>query len=189
MLASPTSPTDPPHDEPTESTEIQETFVTRARAKVKLSALPRFSNRLILSAVFLFVVLLFQLLSSRDSPAEFPANLPFSPFGDSVRRQEAYYDRLEPGTQCRPRSLFDPELPYSRAPTKMALHQEVKRMAAEFDYPAEEVNKGVKEFMRQMEEGLETQGATMSQIPTYVTAVPNGTEKVCHGVRPFLPSY
>ena len=60
----------------------------------------------------------------------------------------------------------------------MALHEEVKRMAAEFDYPADAVNKGVKEFIRQMEEGLEKQGTTMSHIPTYVTGVPNGTEKV-----------
>ena len=28
------------------------------------------------------------------------------------------------------------------------------------------------------DEGLQKVGATMSQIPTYVTAVPNGTEKV-----------
>jgi hexokinase len=60
----------------------------------------------------------------------------------------------------------------------MALHEEAKRMAAEFEYPPEEVNKGVKEFIREMEEGLAKQGTTMSQIPTYVTAVPNGTEKV-----------
>ena len=189
MLASLTSSIDQSHDEPAKSTEIRETFFTRARAKIKLSTLPRFSNFHILSAVFLFVVLLLQLLSSRNSPAEFPSDLPFSPFGDSVRRQEAYYERLEPGTQCRPKTLFDPELPCSEALTNMALHEEVKRMAAEFDYPAEEVNKGVKEFIRQMEEGLEKQGATMSQIPTYVTAVPNGTEKVCHGVRPFVHCY
>jgi hexokinase len=60
----------------------------------------------------------------------------------------------------------------------MALLEEAKRVAAEFEYPPEEVNKGVKEFIRQMEEGLEKQGTTMSQIPSYVTAVPNGTEKV-----------
>lgn len=60
----------------------------------------------------------------------------------------------------------------------MALLQEAQRVAAEFDYPAEEVNKGVQAFMDQMQEGLGKQGATMSQIPTYVTAVPNGTEKV-----------
>ncbi len=60
----------------------------------------------------------------------------------------------------------------------MALAEEVKRMAAEFKYPADAVNKGVKEFIKQMGEGLEKQGTTMSQIPTYVTGVPNGTEKV-----------
>lgn len=60
----------------------------------------------------------------------------------------------------------------------MALAAEAKRIAAEFDYSTEEVRKGVKEFVREMDEGLEKQGATMSQIPSYVTAVPNGTEKV-----------
>jgi hexokinase len=60
----------------------------------------------------------------------------------------------------------------------MALAEAAKRIAAEFDYPAEEVRKGVKEFIREMDEGLEKQGTTMSQIPSYVTAVPNGTEKV-----------
>jgi len=30
-----------------------------------------------------------------------------------------------------------------------------------------------------IDEGLEKNATTMSQIPTYVTAVPNGTEKVC----------
>lgn len=60
----------------------------------------------------------------------------------------------------------------------MALAEEAKRMAAEFDYSADEVRKGVKEFIKQMGEGLEKQGSTMSQIPSYVTAVPNGTEKV-----------
>jgi hexokinase len=60
----------------------------------------------------------------------------------------------------------------------MALHEEAKRMTTEFDYSTDEVNKSVKEFIRQMEEGLEKQGTTMAQIPTYVTAVPNGTEKV-----------
>ena len=179
-LASLTKSTDPSHDEPTVSTEIRDTFFSRAKARIKLSSRPRISNLHVLSAVFLFVVLLVQLLGSRNTPVDFGLDHTLSPFGDSVRRQEAYYDQLEPGTQCRPKSIFDPELPYSRAPTNMALHEEVKRMAAEFDYPPEEVNKGVKEFIRQMEEGLAKQGASMSQIPTYVTAVPNGTEKVGH---------
>jgi hypothetical protein len=153
-------------------------LLTRTKAKLKLSNLPRLSNLHIFSALFLFVILLFQLLGSRDAPVDVPPDQILSSFGGSVRRQEAYYDQLEPGTQCRPKSIFDPELPYSRAPTNMALHEEVKRMAAEFEYTPDEVNKGVKEFIRQMEEGLEKQGTTMSQIPTYVTAVPNGTEKV-----------
>jgi hexokinase len=60
----------------------------------------------------------------------------------------------------------------------MALVEGAKQIAAEFEYPAEEVRKGVKEFIREMDEGLEKQGTMMSQIPSYVTAVPNGTEKV-----------
>ncbi|WPG97957.1 putative glucokinase [Acrodontium crateriforme] len=58
----------------------------------------------------------------------------------------------------------------------MALAAAAERVAAEFEYPKEDVNRGVKEFIRQMNEGLAKQGTTMSQIPTYVTAVPNGTE-------------
>ena len=32
----------------------------------------------------------------------------------------------------------------------MSLMEEVRRVAAEFEYPAEAVNKGVKEFMKEM---------------------------------------
>lgn len=64
------------------------------------------------------------------------------------------------------------------APRSMALAEEARRVAAEFEYPPEEVNKGVKAFLRQMQEGLQKDGTSISQIPTYVTAVPNGTEKV-----------
>ncbi|KAI1472437.1 uncharacterized protein F4812DRAFT_448999 [Daldinia caldariorum] len=59
----------------------------------------------------------------------------------------------------------------------MALAQETKRITAQFEYTDEDVNKGVKEFLRQMDEGLEREGTSLSQIPTYVTSVPNGTEK------------
>ncbi|KAN0076249.1 hypothetical protein V8E54_006391 [Elaphomyces granulatus] len=51
------------------------------------------------------------------------------------------------------------------------------RIAREFDYPASEVRRGVKEFINQMHEGLSKEGATLSQIPSYVTAVPDGSEK------------
>lgn len=60
----------------------------------------------------------------------------------------------------------------------MDLEKEAKRMAAEFEYSKDALNKGVKQFIEEMREGLEKQGAQMSQIPTYVTSVPNGTEKV-----------
>lgn len=58
------------------------------------------------------------------------------------------------------------------------LASEAQRVAAEFEYSADDVNKGVQEFIAEMSEGLEKQGTFMSQIPTYVTNVPNGTEKV-----------
>lgn len=125
---------------------------------------------------------LLHLLASRDSPFDRPGRQAslhlLSPFGDSVYRQEAYFDQLEPGSQCRPKSVFPPELPTTDALTNMALAEEVKKIAAEFEYTGEDVNKGVRHFIHQMEEGLANQGTELSQIPTYVTSVPNGTEKV-----------
>ncbi|KAI5860622.1 hypothetical protein GGS23DRAFT_217456 [Durotheca rogersii] len=59
----------------------------------------------------------------------------------------------------------------------MALAEETKRIAAQFDYSDQDVNVGVREFLKQMHEGLERDGTSLSQIPTYVTGVPNGTEK------------
>ncbi|KAL2795979.1 hexokinase-domain-containing protein [Aspergillus keveii] len=58
-----------------------------------------------------------------------------------------------------------------------ALLQEAARIASEFEYSAEEVQRGVKEYIREIDEGLSEEGATLSQIPTFVTSVPNGTEK------------
>lgn len=74
-------------------------------------------------------------------------------------------------------NLHTPGSLYSKSPQGMALAQAAARTAAEFEYTKEDVNKSVKEFIKQMQEGLEESGTTMSQIPTYVTAVPNGTEK------------
>ncbi|KAK3100927.1 glucokinase, partial [Teratosphaeriaceae sp. CCFEE 6253] len=59
----------------------------------------------------------------------------------------------------------------------MALAAAAERVAAEFEYGRADVNRGVQEFIRQMDEGLGKDGAMLSQIPTYVTAVPNGTEE------------
>lgn len=50
---------------------------------------------------------------------------------------------------CREEDLFSTLLPISR-PHKMALLEEAKRVAGQFDYPAEELNKGVKAFIQQM---------------------------------------
>jgi hexokinase len=58
----------------------------------------------------------------------------------------------------------------------MSLLGKAKQIAAEFEYTDEDVRKGVKEFIWQMNEGLAKNATTMSQIPTYVTGVPNGTE-------------
>jgi hypothetical protein len=52
-------------------------------------------------------------------------------------------------------------------------------ISRDFDYSTEQVQCGVQEYIREMYEGLSQNGATLSQIPTYVTNVPNGTEKVC----------
>ncbi|KAJ6087928.1 hypothetical protein N7467_006842 [Penicillium canescens] len=58
-----------------------------------------------------------------------------------------------------------------------SLLNEATRIAGQFAYPAEQVQRGVAEYIKQSDEGLGKEGATLSQIPTFVTAVPNGTEK------------
>lgn len=58
------------------------------------------------------------------------------------------------------------------------LLEEATRIARDFDFPAEQVQRGVAEYIKQSNEGLEKENTTLSQIPTFVTAVPNGTEKV-----------
>ncbi|KAI9367711.1 hexokinase-domain-containing protein [Aspergillus egyptiacus] len=57
------------------------------------------------------------------------------------------------------------------------LLKEATRIAGEFEYSPEDVQQGVKEYIREMDEGLSEEGTTLSQIPTFVTSVPNGTEK------------
>lgn len=125
----------------------------------------------IVAALAVFVALLLQLPPQQyDSPAPPErkppqrSKLPLSPFGDSVYRAEAYYDQLEPGTRCKPKDPF--ALPVTDAITNMGLAEEAKRLAAQFDYSTGDVNRGVEEFIAEMEEGLGKQGAMMSQIPT-----------------------
>ncbi|RBR05891.1 uncharacterized protein FIESC28_11255 [Fusarium coffeatum] len=59
----------------------------------------------------------------------------------------------------------------------MALADESNRIVEQFEFPDEDLNRHVKEFLRQMDEGLQKEGTSLQQIPTYVTGVPNGTEK------------
>ncbi|KAG5917291.1 hypothetical protein E4U42_007310 [Claviceps africana] len=59
----------------------------------------------------------------------------------------------------------------------MALADETKRVVSQFEFSDALVNEHVEEFLAQMKEGLENDGTSLSQIPTYVTGVPNGTEK------------
>ncbi len=166
-------------------------FTESYKTRRKLSSRPRVPVLYLFSATVLFVLLGSHLFLSRDSPSSAPpapahatqqASQSYSPFGDSVYRQEAYYEQLEPGTQCKPKNPLSAELPFSYDPANMArrasLADDVEQVAALFSYSAEEVNRGVKAFIQQMDEGLEQQGTMLSQIPTYVTSVPNGTEKV-----------
>ncbi|QPC58629.1 hypothetical protein HYE67_000860 [Fusarium culmorum] len=67
--------------------------------------------------------------------------------------------------------------PPTSSPVTMALADESNRIVEQFDFSDDELNKNVKEFLRQMDEGLHSEGTSLQQIPTYVTGVPNGTEK------------
>ncbi|KAI5309655.1 glucokinase [Ascosphaera atra] len=60
--------------------------------------------------------------------------------------------------------------------TTPAVVEEAVRLAKQFMYPKEEIRRGVEEFLDEMAEGNSREGATMSQIPSYITAVPNGDE-------------
>ncbi|KFY08227.1 hypothetical protein V492_06422, partial [Pseudogymnoascus sp. VKM F-4246] len=76
-----------------------------------------------------------------------------------------------------PHPFLLPTSDVSKVANIMSLQEAAQRVAKEFDYTDDEVLKGGKHFITQMQEGLVKDGTSMSQIPTYVTAVPNGTEK------------
>lgn len=97
-------------------------------------------------------------------------------FVPKFRGALSYGDKVDSTAVCPNIPIILAPLPTSR-PHRMSLLEEAKKVAAEFEYSSNDVNKGVKEFVRQMDEGLQQTGTSMSQIPTYVTAVPNGTEK------------
>ncbi|PUU76333.1 hexokinase [Tuber borchii] len=59
----------------------------------------------------------------------------------------------------------------------MSLAEKATKIAGELEYSPEQVREGVKEFLRLMDDGLQNDERDMTMIPTYVTNVPNGTEK------------
>lgn len=59
----------------------------------------------------------------------------------------------------------------------IAFTDAAKKIATEFEFTDDQVRAAVKHFLAQMEEGLQQDGKSLSQIPTYVTGVPDGTEK------------
>lgn len=61
---------------------------------------------------------------------------------------------------------------------KMGLEEAAQKVVEEMEFSGGDIRKAVKAFLEEMDEGLQKDGTHMSQIPTYVTAVPNGTEKV-----------
>lgn len=130
----------------------------------KLSRRNPFTPAQLLSVAVLLVVFAIQVFRSPTLLSE--DDIVVSYFGD----------KTAPPPVCKEPNLFEAPLPVTR-PDKMSLLTEAKRVAAEFEYPAEDLNIGVKAFIEQMHEGLQKTGTSMSQIPTYVTAVTNGTEK------------
>nr|POE79390.1 glucokinase [Quercus suber] len=132
----------------------------------------RLSTRYLISILFVVVVAIqFSLQPQLRSLILGPASAPPSSCPSPT------YNPFIQDLYCRVQPTHAPGSLYNKSPRSMALAAAAQRVAAEFEYRKEDVNRGVAEFVRQMSEGLAKDGATMSQIPTYVTAVPNGTEK------------
>jgi hexokinase len=75
-------------------------------------------------------------------------------------------------------SLLEPAFCVADNMASSPVLSEARRVAAEFDFPAAQLNKAVQFFREQMKDGLEKEGSTLSQIPSFVTTVPDGSEKV-----------
>ncbi|KAI0195755.1 hypothetical protein EV127DRAFT_477474 [Xylaria flabelliformis] len=126
------------------------------------------------SVVFLAVVLVTQLFLA-DIKVQYLHIFTSHPFHRTSSSPPA---AIVEGAICESPYPFATSPPISPAPAMTnSLVEETKRIVAQFDYTDDDVNKGVQEFLRQMNEGLRKDGTSLSQIPTYVTGVPNGTEK------------
>ena len=100
---------------------------------------PYFTPPQLLSFVVLLLVLVTQLFKPPTTLFE-ESSEKFYPVQELVQ---------EAAPVCRAQNLFSAPLLTSR-PHKMALLEEAKRMAREFDYPSDELNRGVKAFIEQM---------------------------------------
>ncbi|KAM0249019.1 hypothetical protein ACHAQJ_009226 [Trichoderma viride] len=58
----------------------------------------------------------------------------------------------------------------------MGLAEHTSKIVSQFEFSDEELNRHVEEFLRQTDTGLKEEGSSISQIPSYVTGVPDGTE-------------
>ncbi|KAK1994780.1 hexokinase [Colletotrichum falcatum] len=73
-----------------------------------------------------------------------------------------------------------PESREHQAPESIA---HARRIAHDFEFPAEEVRRATFHFLKQLNEGLQRDGTSMCQIPSFVTKLPNGSEKgVCMAI-------
>ena len=104
----------------------------------KRSLRPWLSSPQLLSFVFLSLVLLLQVF--------LPSPVLIGFISPRLLRHGAGVD--SPAV-CPNTPIFAEPLPTAR-PFKMALLEEARKVAAEFKYPSEEVNKGVKAFIQQM---------------------------------------
>ena len=73
----------------------------------------------------------------------------FFQFRSFLPRSTITQPSLRPPPVCPNRHVLLESQPISR-PEKMALREAAQRVAAEFEYPAEDVNRGVGEFLREM---------------------------------------
>lgn len=126
------------------------------------------------SVVLLAIVLIAQLFLA-DIKAQYSHIFSSSPFSRTLSSPPAV---IVESAVCESLHPFETAPPISLAPVMAtSLVEETRRIVAQFDYTDDDVNKGVQEFLRQMNEGLRKDHTSISQIPTYVTGVPNGTEK------------
>ena len=113
-------------------------YTAELKRSSSLSRTPWVSVSQVVSVAFLAIVLVIQLIIS----SHVRIGTTFQDLGGTGAS-------LDSVAICPNTPVLQEPLPISR-PYKMALLEQARRVAAEFEYPPENVNKGVKEFIRQM---------------------------------------